>query len=860
MIDCIATKQDAERQSFVGSCGLLVVIGVGIRLVLAPFTSTSLDDGVWATSIRHGIQGIGLYSQPGFSYPPVWGYLLHAEGFMLRLMGLSPQSVATSPQLWTVLSARDWQLSPLIMTSLGSFLLKVPLFCSDLIVAWLVWHIVLSLGWGEKKAKLAVALWFLCPLVIFESAVHGAFDTMVALCFAAAILARLRRRYFLAGVAIAIGVLTKLTPGFLAPLFLASCFWPMAEEEKSERWRALGLIVAGGALATLVGIVPLVANGTLHAAYANVFSRSSVSSSVGGLSWLGFSALPQLSSVETWALQPGNPVVNASVLVDVVPAVVAVFLWRRSARSGSVLVALTAGVMALVLLAGPLANSQYLLWVLPAVVVLAVSDRRLLAAYWILTAAGVMYEVAITSPLAFLTPSYLAFGFPSLREIVASPLALTTTIVFGEPIGKLFDFVAFLIAMVGVGITLWSLRKHIASRASAARRGVMRPGSVGLHVLCAGMLGCVLLLGLLPAALDAGAAPLVLSIHVTRSSGHTFKVSWESGRSGLAGLPVNVVITKEPRAVRSVVIYADTSYPSAGSSAFVVQGVVDHLPVDLSADGVHVHARVVDARRLASVLLDSGDAAGTVVVDAAGTLPSTVWGPSANDVSSFLEAGGTLVWGGDEPGYYSVGPATSMVASPPPEGIFNDRCGAYQQSPGAPLAKAVTVMGEDGVARLLGWPGLLPTSWGWGCTARQPSAVAEALGLSSVWIHAGPRVSTLLRIHGVDLGYNVFGRTSAAWIPRGKGGVLLFAGTVNATSFSSDTAALLATSGAQPDITSVQRIGTAGGGSANVRLPAGVCSAKVALVVSDPSQSVFLVHHATTKLCNTAEPAVRRAP
>lgn len=849
----------ASARGFVGHCRLALIVGAAIRLLIAPFTSTNIDMAVWATSVRHAIAGVPLYSKPGFSYPPVWGYLLHAGGLVARLVGAQPQSVATSPVRWWVLAARDWQLSPYVTTPLATFFIKLPLICSDLLVAWLIWHIVLSLGFDSKKAKTAVVLWLFNPLVIFASSVHGAFDTLVALTIAAALLARLRRHYFLAGAAVAIGVLTKLTPAFIVPLLLASCLWPMGNEEEADRGRAFRLIVAGGAVALLVGLAPLAASGTLHDAYTNVFARASASSSVGGLSWLGFGSLPAFSSVTMWALQPGNPLVDATVLFDLVPAAGAVYLWHRSRRDGAVLVALAMFVMVLVVVIGPLANPQYLLWVLPALVILAAFDRRLLVVCWLLGAAGVVFELAVVSPLAFLSPSSLAFGVPSVRSIVTAPFSMATSTIFGVPVDRFFEFAAFVITMLAVLLAISALRKYFVRAASRSHVVPARVGSTGLRILGAGMLGGSILAGLLPATFEASATPVTVEVHVRNASSHSIDVSWNTDTSQFHGAAITALTTPTPQPLRAVDIYADPSYPTSGSSAFDVQGVVVHLPVDLATAGVHTEPRVVNAVQLASILSDTAGAAGVVVVDAAGTLPNTVWGKGVDAVTPFLEAGGTLVWGGDEPGYYSVGRAPSMDVSPPPEGTPNDRCGPVSMAAGPPLSKAVAVMGESGVTRILGWPGLLPTSWSWGCTATTPSPVATALGLSSIAVHGGPRLTTLKRIHGADLGYGVLGRTSISWIPQGKGGVLLFSGSVDPTSFSSDTATLLASAGARPDISVVARFANATAGVATIPAPRGACRVRVTLVVIDQSASVFVDRHTGVNLCATSAKAAYEA-
>lgn len=847
-----------HRTDFFKACRLPVVVGLALRLALAPFTSVSTDVGVWATAVRDGIEKVPLYSRPGFSYPPVWGYMLHAGGFIAHLVGLSPQAVATSPAAWSVLALRDGQLSPLITTPLATFAIKLPLICSDVVVAWLLWQLVLWLGMDARKARVAVALWFVNPLVIFATAVHGAFDTLVALVLVAALLARLRQRFFLCGLLLAVGVLTKITPAFVVPLLLASCVWTMEREEGFDRTRALVRMAAGGLAATVAIIAPLLIAGTAHGAFSDVFTRASTPGSVGGLSWLGFSSLPSLSSVSTWALEPGNPLSKVSVLVDLAVAAGVAVIWaRRRRRDGLGLLALAAVVILVVIVIGPLANPQYLLWLLPLLCPIAAMDRRLAVAAGAMSLAGLVFEVAVQAPLGFVSPLSLAFGVPSFSAIVTDRLEMLSVNLLGVPVGRLFELASWALMMVAAAVTARasiSWARSSSTRTATLHSTVARRANVRLtrrlRVLSASMLAGPVLLGVLP-SFGGRAAPLQLTMDARAISKRAVAISWIFGNAPSSGLPTTVMATSAPQALKRVIIYSDMAYPVSGSSAYAVQGVVDHLPVDLTGDGVNTRTEVVKASGLRRVLHDVVGAPGTVVVDVSGTLPNTVWSASTDEVTPFLKAGGTLVWAGDEPGYYSVGQAPSLDAYPPPQGTPDYRCGPVPLEPGPPLSTEVTALGAHGVDRLLGVDDLLSTSWGWNCVAEHPSPVASALGLSSAAVHAGPSLHKLKSIGGTDLGYDVLGRSSIAWIPRGKGGLLLFSGTVNATYLSSDVATLLASSGAQPHPRFAARFGPATSGSLRVSVPTGTCRVELALVASHPGSPAFVARHTTVDACSS---------
>jgi hypothetical protein len=64
-----------------------------VRLLVAPWTGSVIDDSVWYRAAANGMHGVGVYQRLQFSYPPVWGYLLQAIGWLLAHVGLHPTNL-----------------------------------------------------------------------------------------------------------------------------------------------------------------------------------------------------------------------------------------------------------------------------------------------------------------------------------------------------------------------------------------------------------------------------------------------------------------------------------------------------------------------------------------------------------------------------------------------------------------------------------------------------------------------------------------------------------------------------------------------------------------------------------------------
>src|ERR1700730_18082456 len=129
-----------------------------------------------------------------------------------------------------------------------------------------------------------------------------------------------------------------------------------------------------------------------------------------------------------------------------------------------------------------------------------------------------------------------------------------------------------------------------------------------------------------------------------------------------------------PPARSNVVVFVDPRFPGPDSTPRGVQGVYDHLSAELR---VRRDPRSVDAVNLAgleAILADQTNAAERIIVMMTGSWPASVYSRSVDQVTPWVRAGGTLIWGGDAIGYYSVHAST----------IFDPSDHASRRDPGPP--------------------------------------------------------------------------------------------------------------------------------------------------------------------------------
>lgn len=134
-------------------------------------------------------------------------------------------------------SALDWPPSLLragfVSVTLVSFhipppffnlLFKTPMILSDTAIAVVLYRLCLAVTKSPKHGEKAMMLWYLNPLVIWISSIHGAFDSLAVLFAVLGFYFMVVSNFAASGFLLATGALTKLYPAFLIPLSFTESF------------------------------------------------------------------------------------------------------------------------------------------------------------------------------------------------------------------------------------------------------------------------------------------------------------------------------------------------------------------------------------------------------------------------------------------------------------------------------------------------------------------------------------------------------------------------------------------------------------------------------------------------------------
>jgi hypothetical protein len=758
-----AAPSPVGLRAFVRALGPLLVLGVVLRLLLAPLTSLDGDMGVWWQASQRAMEGVGLYTFTGFSYPPLFGYWAIVLGMVTHWLG------GTSAALGHLFPAGQQIgqqiFGPVVTTPWATALYKLPMMVADVATAYLVWRIAGRLGYDAVRQRRAALWWFLNPLVIMTTAVQGQIDSLAAFAIALGVLATLEETWWLAGVAVSIGVAVKLAPGLVALPFAGYLL-----ARSRERWRSLAGFVAGGVVGALVLIGPEAGHGLV----TDVFTRANVDSAIGGIGISGLLRLSSLSGVYSWATVHFvglNRSIN--VLQFLVALAGGLWCWRRG--RDSTLVRVVAAVVLFTLMINVVANPQYLVWIVPMMALGAQgstsADRWWRGALLTVGISGPIYLYALNGVRKLFAPMGYYLGWPSLTSAYSEhrwllqrwgphwlPATLSGKITLLASIAVTLSFVAVLVALT---------RPDPAPVTVAVEPLRWRSPGVTVTSLLTVALEVVAVAG----PLSVGSPQLSAQISALSSGQHVVTVSGPASSTlTVSAFPINPA-----REISRVEFYDDSRYPYAYSSAATTLGVEQQLVNVLSHTDPGVGVHLVNATQLASFLASDPAPETSLVVDVSGTLPNLVWGAhGAGGLLPWIGRGGRLAFSGGDPGHYSVAPGNVLYANNNP----------------STLAPGVTT-----VANTLLLPGqIVGSSNDLRSPASVPSGWASALGLTYAVDTKSFNSDAVLRRHGANLGFLQGTTSSIVYVPQGLGGVLAFAGDTqpsSVTAVASDLARLV---------------------------------------------------------------------
>lgn len=352
-----------------------LLAGLAIRFILAPITLNE-DLVVFSQASLSMLYGGGPYSSPSV-YPPLWLLYLNVIGHITSVFVPGPGWLTTNNAL-TALYYRTNEITPEYAVNIVFVLfLKGSLFLWDIATGVLIYVLAVRVTGRADVGPKAFALWFLNPLTIVVSSVHGTFDVIPTFFVLLALLFALERQALFSGLSTATGILFKLYPGVLIPLLLVILWRAVPGASRRVRLRATGWFLLGvGILPAIVFLPPGLLEQFLT---LSTVGPRGAQQNYGGWGYWGFFSIPQS--------QPVRAALHAFALLDVIVlgtvavvlvCAVAFLYWHRTAgnrRTSDLWIPAASLSLMASFLIPTVVQPQYTLWIVPFLVLFVFFDR-----------------------------------------------------------------------------------------------------------------------------------------------------------------------------------------------------------------------------------------------------------------------------------------------------------------------------------------------------------------------------------------------------------------------------------------------------------------------------------------------------
>lgn len=439
----------------------LIVLGICLRLALAPFLTWTIDASFWYRSAMDFMSGIGIYGSDTFSYPPLWAYTFLPFVWVLSLI-IPPQYLGTYSEAFASAAPEMYMMVPTITSPLFNMAFKLPLILAETLVGILIYKIALEFT-TQDQAKKAFSLWYLNPLVILCSTVFGQFDVFPAMMALLGIMLLYKKKYIFCGLAIGMGFLYKISPVFLLPLCFAFCAASVLRGTRVEGQAARKLggvaagcikIVAGFSIPVCLFILPLLGTGI----YTEVVSVRMKYETVNGMNMWFWGMHPELSAAAAsfWSEWHGAILVLEAFLVAAISFAAFWTLLRGKLRGGGsffTLIISSAIILLFAVLFPQKTNPNYIIWVLPFMVLACSIFNKWKILVPFVVSMGCIYYLSV--PLPELLNTLSVYSRLLSPEQLASVAA--RYISYPGPItGFLAKDVQFISAGLGAIAFLWA--------------------------------------------------------------------------------------------------------------------------------------------------------------------------------------------------------------------------------------------------------------------------------------------------------------------------------------------------------------------------------------------------------------------
>jgi len=440
--------KNLAKKFFKSKTAFILTFAVLIRFSLAPFTEHRYDMYIWRLNQAFAYQyGVNPLNPPEWidknatvffwSYPPLWLFCLLAA-YPIYATVSHPTLPANVSELWRDMytfnnpceAYRSFKPENLPLLDL---LIKTPLILSDLLITLLLLKILREFS-QEEKVREHAYMWILNPYVIFISAVWGMFDTLPTLFTLLAVWLFLKGKVNRSAISLAAAALFKMYPIVFAPLLAL-----MHYKKYRKPLSAVEYLLTAAGLTILVMLL-------VNFCFALTFGQEPFSTSAtmvwlllkgrASPDWYGsniFFGLTPLSMMEGLfkRLNVKTNIPVSPILISIAVAILLFGISRKKNLDSADIFSYIAVAHFAVYLTYTVVNEQYLMWILPFLLILAAmrDGSKIMFIYWTMSLTAMFFIFTHYGDLSYFISPYFVPGYPGYMPALVL-FGLTAAVVY----------------------------------------------------------------------------------------------------------------------------------------------------------------------------------------------------------------------------------------------------------------------------------------------------------------------------------------------------------------------------------------------------------------------------------------------
>ncbi len=409
-------KLTSLLRNFNRELGGFFIIGLMLRLVLMPYLIWPYDIGAYQTALTYLMNGYDPYALHASIYPP----FVHFTTFPLFSLAYRFGFSFGSPSIaeFLVEANTEQYLASCQVNPIFLFLWKLPILFFDLLAGLLVYYFARELASDSETPKRCFLIWLFNPFTLAVSYLNGSYDVVVAFFILLGAYLLYKGNPVSAGICFGLGTLAKTAPVYIAvSLAIVVLFkrLPHAPHPTSFKNRVLPFVkfALGSALPFLL-FAPLFIEYS-YLMYSGISKEIAI---MGGLNQWFLAADPDRAHLINRSI--GLIQTTFSYYPAICIGIGLLFCVLSKSKQEEMLLA-TALFTNLTYLFLPITlQPQYLLWVLPLLVVLYSRRKRFLWSLGFYSVAGFFFYLSLQGPQAFLYPLATYTSLLSPQDLVGA--------------------------------------------------------------------------------------------------------------------------------------------------------------------------------------------------------------------------------------------------------------------------------------------------------------------------------------------------------------------------------------------------------------------------------------------------------